>query len=397
MRAIKHALLLLTFMAGGVFCSWAQTASSQRVASRPAQEPQLSSNRYLLIVDTSRSMRDRTNAIAKVVQTVLLSGMDGQMRFGDTLGVWTYNEHLYAGQFPLQLWAPNHIKRITMQTLQFVENQKYDNKSKLAEVMSDLLPLIKHSDFITVTLLTDGADEIHGTPFDAKINDFFQAWKDKQERLKMPIVVFLRGQKGQITDYRVSTPPWPLDSLPPPPPLKPTPANKIETTPAPASNPEPRRMLPPLIVHGSQTVSAETTTPVSPAEASTQPTSTVLTGTLKVNAAPATQKENGAAPSSRTQPASGNTTAPVPESVKPEAGKSGPAKNTLTNAAVPPVEGTVSPSDSLFQQKKAWIAGSVLLAVMLGLLWLLVRRSHDESRISLITRSLDQDDNQSRF
>ena len=97
-----------------------------------------------------------------------------------------------------------------MKTLQFVEGQPYENKSKLSIVMPDLLLLIKHSDFITVVLLTDGSDEIHGTPFDGKINEFFQSWRDRQKRLKMPITVFLRGQKGRITDYRVSTPPWPF-------------------------------------------------------------------------------------------------------------------------------------------------------------------------------------------
>ncbi|HKI70628.1 MAG TPA: hypothetical protein VKA67_13655, partial [Verrucomicrobiae bacterium] len=70
----------------------------------------------------------------------------------------------------------------------------------------------------------------------------------------------------------------------------------------------------------------------------------------------------------------------------------------LTNAFVLPVQGTISPgAESIFHQKKTWIVGLVLLAVFFGFLLLLVRRSQGDSRISLITRSLDQNDNQSRF
>ena len=78
---------------------------------------------------------------------------------------------------------------------------------------------------------------------------------------------------------------------------------------------------------------------------------------------------------------------------KPKAKKTVAEKTALTNAAVRPVQGTVSPaSNSFFRQKKVWIVGLVLLAVIFGFLWLLAHRSQGDSRISLITRSLDQDD-----
>ncbi|HKI70638.1 MAG TPA: hypothetical protein VKA67_13705, partial [Verrucomicrobiae bacterium] len=319
MRVKKPASLIVTLMATGVFCASAQQPLRQSDVSAPAGERAPSSNRYLLIVDTSRSMRERTNAVGQLIQTVLLSGMDGQMRLGDTFGVWTYNEHLYSGQFPLQLWTPDHFRRITMQAVQFLEGQHYQNKSDLATVMPDLLQLVKRSDFITVILLTDGNNEIHGTPFDGKINEFFRSWKGRQERLKMPIVVFLRGQKGKLTDYRVSTPPWPLDSLPPPPPLKPVPVKKAEAVSAPVVKPKPRRMLPPLIVHGSQTVSADETTSQPPKETPAElSTATVVDGTLKVKAATppvgqATGQKEATTPTVEPQPAAGNTAPPAEE------------------------------------------------------------------------------------
>ena len=60
------------------------------------------SNRCLLIVETSRSMQRRAEAVLKAVQDLLTSGLNGQLRQGDTLGLWTFNDDLYTGRFPLQ-------------------------------------------------------------------------------------------------------------------------------------------------------------------------------------------------------------------------------------------------------------------------------------------------------
>ena len=66
-----------------------------------------SSNRYLFIVDTSRAMKSRADGVVKTVQDLLTSGLGGQLRRGDSLGLWIFNDELYAGRFPLQEWSPD--------------------------------------------------------------------------------------------------------------------------------------------------------------------------------------------------------------------------------------------------------------------------------------------------
>ena len=58
------------------------------------------SERCLLIVETSKSMQRRTDAVLEAVQDLLASRLNGQFRDGDTLGVWTFNEDLSRGPFP---------------------------------------------------------------------------------------------------------------------------------------------------------------------------------------------------------------------------------------------------------------------------------------------------------
>ena len=114
-------------------------------APRPAQPAApptaLSSNRYLLIVDTSRAMEPRKRAMLKAVQDLLKSGMAGQMREGDTLGVWTYDADLSAGRLPLQRWSPGAQKAITSRSVAFLKGQKCE----LLPVLESVLPALDGS------------------------------------------------------------------------------------------------------------------------------------------------------------------------------------------------------------------------------------------------------------
>src|SRR3954454_9621630 len=68
-------------------------------------KPKLPSNRYLLVVDTSHSMGRRSEATLRTVYSLFQYGMRGQIHSGDSVGLWTYNEEVYTGRFPLQTWT----------------------------------------------------------------------------------------------------------------------------------------------------------------------------------------------------------------------------------------------------------------------------------------------------
>src|SRR5712675_2289199 len=63
------------------------------------------SSRFLLIVETSRAMGRRSDATSKTVASLLYSGFSHQIKQGDSLGVWTYNQELYTGRMPLRRWS----------------------------------------------------------------------------------------------------------------------------------------------------------------------------------------------------------------------------------------------------------------------------------------------------
>ncbi len=217
--------------------------------AEPAKAP-LPSNRYLLVVETSRSMQRRADAVLRTVQDLLKSGLGGQLQRGDTLGVWTYNEDLYTGRLPLQTWSPQAQKDVIQHVLAFLKGQKYEKQVRLDKVLPAIAGVINASHSITVILVSSGDESIHGTAFDARINAFYQNWHDEQQKARMPFVTVLSGLDGRYADFTVNTPPWPVQM-----PSRPQEARRGEA--ARSNRPEtvhaaPPPTAPPLIISGKK-------------------------------------------------------------------------------------------------------------------------------------------------
>ena len=175
------------------------------------------SNRYLIILETSRAMDVRGPGLLEALNSMIQNGMKGQMRGGDTLGIWTYNNKLHVGEFPLQVWTPANKQAVARNAETFLKHQKFEKKPSLNEVLPAMRDLIKESDFITVVFLSCGGEKIKGTPFDQEINTAYATWAPEQEKKKMPILTVLRAAKGVITDHAVVPIPmtWEMPPLAP--------------------------------------------------------------------------------------------------------------------------------------------------------------------------------------
>jgi len=190
-------------------------------------------------------MQKRVNGLAQSLQDLLSSGLASQARRGDTLGLWTFNEELSAGQFPLQHWSAESQKSITDHLVEFVKAQKFEKGTRFDRVIPAVDRLVKNSPFLTIILVCAGDDEIHGTAFDQRINNFFQTSRAQQQESGRPFVIALRAQGGHLVECSMNPSPWPTElpalpkelfvPLPPPAPL----AHSAKTS-----------TVPPLIVSG---------------------------------------------------------------------------------------------------------------------------------------------------
>ena len=406
----------------------------------------LSSNRWLLVVETSSSMERRAASAQQIAAWLVASGMRGEMQRGDTVGVWTYNDDLQSGKFPLQMWTPETTKEVAGRVFAFLRAQKFEKQGRLDAVMPGLDRLIKDSPFITVILISDGQGKVSGTPFDDKINTTYQTWQKTQQKADMPFVTMLRGGRGKISDYVVNTPPFPFD-IPPLPPEAIVKAEPANTAPKPPKVKPP--MAAPLIIHGKkpepqaeENPSAEASTnaavsPAAPAAEQTAKTDEIPSGPAVVrtqaadpddskrrgneltqvpqasqsatpsitteapDAAP-TKSETAQAPIAAAKPVT--TTEPASMIVAARSPEPSPAATAeqQTNAAVASSSGKAPPTgeaqtavtlppQGLLEHKAFWIAGLVVLGAAFGIILLLIRRARRPVHISLITQSLDRE------
>ncbi len=334
----------------------ASTISAFAQLAAPAS-PDVQENRYLFVVETSHDMLPRALGSLSAVTELLASGMDGQIHQGDTIALWTFDDQLYAGRFPIQHWVADQQGEIMSRILNYLKDQKVGKPSKLDNVLMALGYVIQGSQFVTIVLVTDGEEKIHGTPFDNQINSECARYMKKQRKAKMPFVIILRAVKGNITEYAVATPPNPI-RVPPVPPLAPpvqltkAAAPKLDNLPAGALVFSGAAPNPIVVKNPAQPPAAapagvaKVETPIAPAPAPSAPAPVVtpkvddvpaaaLTATIEApsvsfgSASPSAKVESPQPTASAGQPANTNSTPPVPV-VAPAS----PA--VTTSAATPP-------------------------------------------------------------
>jgi hypothetical protein len=244
--SLIHLALLLSCLVTRL--SWAEAVSDLPTPSTNSA-PHSFTNRFLFIVETSKTMEPRSVNMLKIVEELLGTGMHGQLWAGDSVGVWTYDSDVHTGRFPVQQFSTNMQRAITLRAMSFLNQHKYENAGKLASAITLMDTVSRGSEFLTVVIINDGAEPILGTPFDKPINDSYKLWKKQQDDAKMPFVTVLQAENGKITHYSVSPAPWPVEL--PALPAEFVTAKTAPPPPAPAAAPKPAPVYAaPIIIRG---------------------------------------------------------------------------------------------------------------------------------------------------
>lgn len=365
-----------------------------------------SANRWLFVFNTSAAMRSRTQNVEAVAADLLSTGMHGEMRPGDTIGIWTYDSELRSDEAPLETWNPGSARTIFGHTLDFINRHRYSGPAAFDDVLANMLRVTKMSDTITIILVSDGSDPVKGTPFDASIDAFYKKNYKAQKDSDMPVVTVFRGEGGKMTAFTDNLAPWPVNipAVPPP---------KVVTATAPKSQPaaapaKPAPVVPSLVMIGkkSETVlhpladysdespapsateqkSAQTPPPPPAPKPASEERSKVEMD-ASANPAPPAVPEHSNAPVAAVE-------TPKAAEPTPAATQAAPADKPAANP-IPPAQSNVetgvapAPHD-LFNTRNIAVVLGAFLVIICGLI-LTSRRSRRGSRASLITRSLDRE------
>lgn len=171
-----------------------------------AAMPGPDSERYLLAFDISSGMRARLRSTLAFTRELIESGFYGRAVAGDTIGVWTFNDLLYTGEFPLQVWRPETAPQVAAAITNFIRNQKFRRTAQINQLMEGVAEVAQRSRTLTVIVITDGRAAFTGTPYDGEINAALRASARDAARTKEPVVVVLRTYRGQVIGGSVARP-----------------------------------------------------------------------------------------------------------------------------------------------------------------------------------------------
>jgi len=153
---VRQALILMALLAG--------TFLAPALRAQPAATNV--NNRFLLIFDISSDMKQRLPAVKKALNDILAASTNGPLHSGDSIGVWTFDQDLHAGKFPLQYWMPENAPMIASNISKYVSKLHYSKKTSFDALQPALNQVVQGSPRLTVLVFCDGKGEVHGTPYD---------------------------------------------------------------------------------------------------------------------------------------------------------------------------------------------------------------------------------------
>ncbi|HXC34992.1 MAG TPA: hypothetical protein VNV43_03905 [Candidatus Acidoferrales bacterium] len=346
-------------------------------------------NRLLLVFDTSSAMKRRVPDEIKAINALFEITLNGRLRYGDSVGVWTFGRDLHLGQFPQQEWTEDKINTLPPELAAFLKKQHYSKDTHFDALIPTLNEVVRTSPRLTAVIFCDGDGHVSGIPGADSINTNFKGHQRDMERARMPFVIVLRSQLGRYVGCTISS--AESVTLPQFPPLPPPPAAPapIQTSPHP-----PAPVGKPLIVIGTHTETNPTTTtpprqqtaPVIPAPVTPAP---MLPLKPNVSAAPAPP----AVIPAPSVPISETNVTPIP----PPATRMQPTNATIVppQAQVrppPPAAAQAMPPESTGTSTVGLIAaGAGLFIVAIAILFFILRRARGRNSASLITESLKKD------
>ena len=370
-------------------------AFSGPVPAQPAQ-----AGRWLFVFDTSPAMKKNLPATADAVNRLLATSALGQLQAGDSVGIWTYDRQLRAGQMPLLNWWPAQAAAISSNLVAFLEHQRYRDDSTLPVIQTLLPQVIANSERLTIIIFCDGKSDLRGTPYDAGVNQSFHDALADRKKNRQPFVVVVRTQLGKYVGCTLNYPPGgialpPFPELPPPPTNTPAPP-KVHPVIAPAAK------VPPLVIIGTEVgtnlnavpvvahpaVNTNLVAPAAPVRAATNATP-VQPAALP--AVPPPAKLEPVLPSSVSPPTNAaassatNVATMAAASAEPPAGKP-PEAGTAATPKTAPATGKADASSRML----VWL-GVGLLAAAVVLIVLLVARPGRRPQGSLISSSMQDD------
>jgi hypothetical protein len=312
MKCLLTWILMITLV-----CARAAAPAPAPAPSAPGLQPAADGSRFLFVVDTSQPMRAMSEISRQAVFEMIFTGLAGHMRSGDTFGLWAFDDAVYAGEFPMQVWDAQNPLDTASRAALFLHDRKCSGTARTDLLAEKLRVVMKIAVDVTILVVTAGEAPFQGTPFDESINAEYDMRGKERRRLKKPFVTTLVARGGQVSSARVTIVGEALTL-----PDRPVAAKPLTHS------------APPRAASATGSTNAVARTPATPATQSSVPS--VSAPSASVQATTVTETTPPAAP-----PTSPETQAPPPVAAQAPSTPGPKVAHFVTRSNMPPRQGTV--------------------------------------------------------
>lgn len=170
--------------------------------------------RFLFVVDTSSSMKRLDAANRQALFDLVYYGLNGRMLPGDTFGIWTFDEDIHTGEFPLQIWNPAQNLELASQAATFLKSRRYKGETRSQPMVGKLMSVIRAVKDVNIFVISDGDAALTGTAVDEAVNASYTAKAGDRRKAKKPFVTTLVARNANIVYGLVTIAGEPIE-LPP--------------------------------------------------------------------------------------------------------------------------------------------------------------------------------------
>ncbi|HEX9048154.1 MAG TPA: hypothetical protein VF988_14100, partial [Verrucomicrobiae bacterium] len=282
-------------------------------------------SRFLLVFETSPAVKKSLPATRQILEKLFAGNLQGEIQDNDDLAVWTVDQSLHPGSFPLASWDPDDAEVLRGRLNEFLGQQKFTRGASLAALQPLLNRVVKNSERLTVLIFCDSQSPLLGTPYDHGVNQIItNATARTKASVRTPFVLVLRSYHGEYLGCSVNRG-LPLNFPKFPPPPKPQPLVQVTPTPMPLTPaPGPAAATPPP---KSVAVPAPVVTPV--------PALIIIGTNFSTNIAAATKSIPVPVPAPPPAPVVTNLPEPVPTNVAVVTATNPPTVATPTEPVKP--------------------------------------------------------------
>jgi len=325
----------------GLACLAGSTGRSEAPPPNPVD-----GNRFLFVVETSAATARLAHGGRQAVFDLIFTGIAGQMKPGDTFGLWTFNDKVSAGVYPMQLWDPDNNMELATSVGQFLRAQKYQNKGRLDLAVKQIMPVARTVQDLNIFIISDPATHLPDDPLEQGYKPDNSKIAARARQSKQPLVTTLVVRNGAISNVVMTVGSEPIRL----PALAFATATSVTRTPAAVAKvAPPRPARAPIIIKRSEprTEVAENRTP--PPSVVTAPTPAPAPTPVEVAKPPALATTT----SSPFVAAASPTATPLPPTTTEAAPASQPNAETVDAAARPTsTPPAVSPAASILPSMK---------------------------------------------